>query len=244
MPDRSLNERQEAVIRSPGAVIGTNAWGDALYGKLVCGSYVDEDVIGEAVQTAEAEGLLIFDTARDYGLGKGQPMIGRLCHGDTLISAKYTPVTKYKPGQVKESFAKDLKDFGRDVIDIYWLHLPNNIQENLAEIIDLYRKGKIRHIGVSNFNLEECALSKKILDEAGIPLYGVQNHYSLLDRKWEKEGLVDWCRENDISFWVWAVLEEGTLVPPKKSEKKSIMKLMFARKRKKMFPLYRKICKR
>ena len=86
------------------AVVGTNAWGDALYGKMLRGSYVEEDVIREAVQTAIDEDIAMFDTARDYGLGKGQPMVGRLCGKNTLISAKYTPGTKYKAGQVRVSF--------------------------------------------------------------------------------------------------------------------------------------------
>lgn len=102
-----------------------------------------------------------------------------------------------------------------------------------------YREGKIRHIGVSNFNLEECRLARQILLDAGSDLYGVQNYFSLLDRKWEKEGLVRWCQENGISFWAWAVLEEGMLVPPKKEEKKTIMKILFSRKRRKLYPLYR-----
>ena len=55
------------------AVVGTNAWGDALYGKLVRGSYVEEDVIRAAVQTAIDEDIAMFDTARDYGLGKDSP---------------------------------------------------------------------------------------------------------------------------------------------------------------------------
>lgn len=223
------------------AVIGTNAWGDAFYEKMLRGSYVEESVIRNAVLVAVAEGIPVFDTARDYGLGKGQPIVGRVCRDNTLISAKYTPTGKYKEGQVLRSFMKDLQDFQRDSVDIYWLHLPNDIEKNLREMIQLWQKGKIKEIGVSNFNLEECKLAKTILDEAGIHLYGVQNHFSLLDRKWEQEGLLEWCHKNDIAFWAWAVLEEGMLVPPKKNEQKSIMKWMFQRKRQKLSALYAKM---
>ena len=114
----------------------------------------------------------------------------------------------------------------------------NSIQENLSEMIELYRKEKS---GISAFPTltEECKLARQILLDAGTDLYGVQNHFSLLDRKWEREGLVRWCHENGISFWAWAVLEEGMLVPPKKTEKKTIMKILFDRKRRKLYPLYR-----
>lgn len=219
-------------------VVGTNSWGGSLYGKLLRGESVDESVIKEAFDSARAKGLAVFDLAQDYGFGQAQKMIGRFGCGDVLISSKFTPTARYKAGQVKKSFEKDLADFGRSYVDIYWLHLPNDICENLSEIIDLYHDGKIRHIGVSNFTLDECRLAKSILDASGIPLYGVQNHYSLLCRDWERNGLVDWCRENGISFWAWAVLEEGMLTNPKSKSKKSVMKLIFNRKKKKLKPLY------
>ena len=58
------------------AVIGTNAWGGKAYGKLLRGSYVEDAVIQEAMQEADARGLTVYDLARDYGLGKAQKMIG------------------------------------------------------------------------------------------------------------------------------------------------------------------------
>ena len=113
-----------------------------------------------------------------------------------------------------------------------------DIEQNLTEMIHLYHEGKIRNIGVSNFTLEECKKAKSILDKAGIPLYGVQNHYSLINREWENKGVVDWCRDNNISFRAWAVLEEGMLTDPRVKSSKSIMKLMFQRKREKLHSLY------
>ncbi|MBP7187613.1 MAG: aldo/keto reductase, partial [Ruminococcus sp.] len=54
------------------AVIGTNSWGGKAYGKLLRGSYVEDDVIRKAMAEAEKRGLMIYDLARDYGLGKAQ----------------------------------------------------------------------------------------------------------------------------------------------------------------------------
>ena len=50
-------------------------------------------------------------------------------------------------------FEKNCRGFGYEYVDIYWLHLPNHIEENLAEMIELHRKGRIGHISISNFNL-------------------------------------------------------------------------------------------
>lgn len=225
-------------ILKPSAVVGTNSWGSAAYGKMLRGESVGVDTIRACFERAKEKGLLIFDLAQDYGLGKAQKMIGKFGTEDVIISAKFTPTGSYKSGQVRKSFEKDLQDFNRDYVDIYWLHLPSDIEANLSEIIDLYKEGKIKHIGISNFTLEECVKAKAILDKAGIPLYGVQNHYSLINREWEKNGLVDWCFRNGISFWAWAVLEEGMLTDPKVKTKMSLMKLMFNRKKRKLHSLY------
>ena len=229
-------------ILKPTAVIGTNAWGSALYEKAMRGNAVGDDVLRDAMDMAQEKDIPLYDLARDYGLGKAQKMIGEFGTDDIIISAKYTPFTHYKPGCVRKSLMKDLDDFKREYVDIYWLHLPTDIEEHLNEIIELYKEGKIKHIGVSNFTLEECKRSKDILDKAGIALYGVQNHFSIICREWEKNGLLQWCKDNDVSFWGWAVLEEGLLVDPR-IPKKSTMKFAFKRKVKKLAGLYKVMIK-
>lgn len=226
-------------ILHPIVVIGTNSWGSAAYSVMVRGSYVKDETIQKAMQTAKRYDLKIYDLARDYGFGKAQKMIGDFGTEGIYISAKYTPFSGYKAGCVRKSLEKDLRDFHREYVDIYWLHLPTDIEPHLKEIIKLVQEGKIRHVGVSNFNLKECKLAKRILEEAGLKLYGVQNHYSIISREWETNGLLDWCRENDISFWAWAVLEEGMLVDPRVKTKGSVMKLIFNRQKRKMRVLYR-----
>lgn len=222
----------------PPAVIGTNSWGGAVYGTVLRGSGVDTETLRACTEAAKSCGLNVFDLAQDYGLGAAQKIMGSFGTENVILSSKYTPMRKYKSGQVRRSLERDLREFHRDFVDIYWLHLPTDIAENLAEIIALYRAGKVRHIGISNFNAAECRLAKAILDEAGIPLYGVQNHYSLLSREWEQNGLVDWCRENGVQFWAWAVLEEGILTDPVLKSKKGAMRLIYSRKQRRLQSLY------
>lgn len=223
-------------IRNPKIVIGTNSWGTAGYEKIMRGSSVGYESFCGVMEQAKANDLAIFDTARDYGNGKCEKMIGEMGTKDICISAKYTPFTRYKKGQVTRSFEKDLADLKRDYIDIYWLHMPNDIEANLSEFITLYRQGKILHIGVSNFNLKECKLAKSILDREQIPLYGVQNHYSILCRDWEKNGLLDWCKKNGVLFWAWSSMEGGVLAGPGKVS--GLFGMFGGRKVKKFTPLY------
>ncbi len=217
-------------------VIGTNSWGSNTYGRLLRGLAVDTSVIGESVQLAKKLDIATFDLAQDYGLGKAQVMMGEFGCSNALISSKYTPLHRFKPGRVRASLERDLREFQREYVDIYWLHLPMDIESNLLEMIALYEEGKIRHIGISNFSLEECQLAYDILARHGIALYGVQNHYSLINR--DCEDVLTWCKDHQVVFWAWAVLEEGLLV---NASSRSLMKIAFMHKKKKLAPLYERM---
>lgn len=225
-------------IRNPKAVIGTNSWGGAVAAKLFRGSSVDDGTLRATIAKAREKDLLIFDLAQAYGLGKAQKKIGEFGTEGLILSAKFSPTRAYKTGQVRKSLERDLAEFKRAYVDIYWLHRPQDIEQNLAEIAELYHEGKIRWVGVSNFSLEECGLAKDILDKAGVPMYGVQNHYSLIDREWEKKGVLGWCHERGLSFWGWAVLEEGLLTDPNVKTPNSLAKGMYQKKRESLQTLY------
>ncbi|HZP54119.1 MAG TPA: aldo/keto reductase [Actinocrinis sp.] len=71
--------------------------------------------------------------------------------------------------------------------------------------------GKIKHIGVSNHNMEQIALADRILGEAGYRVEAVQNHHSLLYRESERAGILKYCREHDVRFFSYMILEQGAL---------------------------------
>ena len=77
-------------ILEPKAIVGTNSWGSAAYGKVLRGESVDRATIRQCYEKAKETGLLIFDLAQDYGFGKAQKMIGDFgvsnfkCHPDSL----------------------------------------------------------------------------------------------------------------------------------------------------------------
>ena len=73
------------------------------------------------------------------------------------------------------------------------------------------KAGKIGSIGVSNFNLEQLELADRIVNENGCNISGVQNHFSLLFRTSEENGVLEWCRKNDVPFFAYMVLEQGAL---------------------------------
>ena len=81
----------------------------------------------------------------------------------------------------------------------------------MKKIKKLYKKGLIKSVGVSNHNLKELKRAQEILDKDGIKISAVQNHYSLLNRSSETSGILDYCKENDITFFSYMVLEQGAL---------------------------------
>ena len=102
----------------PAAVIGTNSWGSAAYETLLRGSSVDEATLRAAMRTAADCGLTVYDLAQDYGFGKAQKMIGSFGTQGIILSAKYTPLSGYRPGCVRKLLEKDLRDFHRNYVDI------------------------------------------------------------------------------------------------------------------------------
>lgn len=66
-------------------------------------------------------------------------------------------------------------------------------------------------MGVSNHNLQELKRAQEILNKDGIKISAVQNHYSLLNRSSETSGILEYCKENDITFFSYMVLEQGAL---------------------------------
>ena len=75
----------------------------------------------------------------------------------------------------------------------------------------LAQSGQIKTIGVSNHNLAEIKRANEILSTAGQKVSAVQNHFSLLHRSSERAGILDYCKENGITFYAYMVLEQGAL---------------------------------
>ena len=98
--------------------------------------------------------------------------------------------------------------------DIYWIH---NVEgeskwiEELAKYFQGKKPEEIPLIGVSNHNLSEIKQAVEILAKYNLKLSAVQNHFSLLNRSSENSGILSYCKENNIRFFSYMVLEQGAL---------------------------------
>ncbi len=130
-----------------------------------------------------------------------------------LVSDKFTPqCANGKPTAMADMIEMQLKLMELDRFDIYWIH---NVWDapHWTEELAKYFEGKdnIPLLGVSNHNLAEIKQANEILKTHGLKLSAVQNHYSLINRSSEDSGILDYCKENGITFFAYMVLEQGAL---------------------------------
>ena len=107
-----------------------------------------------AFEKAVELGFTKWDTAAVYGMGSCEKLLGGFINGrnDIFLSTKYFPNKKYNNGDLEKSFNESMTRLGLKSADLFWIHKPNNLKENLNEAIPLMKDGRIRSIGIS-FNI-------------------------------------------------------------------------------------------
>ncbi|SES92945.1 Predicted oxidoreductase [Salinibacillus kushneri] len=195
----------------PPIALGTWSWGSgANSGEDVFGNQLTDEDLKPVYEAAMKAGFHLWDTAAVYGMGASETILGQFIKesDNVLISTKFTPGAQE---DMEKSITESFNRLGVNYADIYWIHNPNDVEKWTNELIPLMKKGKVKHAGVSNHNLEETKLAASILEKEGLKLSAVQNHYSLLYRASEDAGIIDWCNENGVVFFSYMVLEQGAL---------------------------------
>lgn len=197
----------------PKIALGAWAWGnDGTFGGTLTAA--DLRPVFDAAMKA---GLNLWDTAYVYGMGTSERVLGEFLRtvprDSYLISDKFTPQCADPAAEnaVIAMYEISAELLGTDYMDIYWIHNPVGAPEWTRKLIPLAKSGKIGRIGLSNHNLAEIKEAAAILEKEGLKISAVQNHYSLLNRSSETSGILDYCKENNITFFSYMVLEQGAL---------------------------------
>jgi aryl-alcohol dehydrogenase-like predicted oxidoreductase len=204
-------------LTAPTVALGTWAWGDSgEVGDGYFGSQLTESGLREVVEKAQSNGFTLWDTAAVYGMGRSETVLAQALKGyarsEYQLSTKFTPqIAGDGDDPVADMLARSLDRLGTDYVDLYWIHNPADVARWTPLLIPLLQSGRIKHVGVSNHNLKEIALADQILGEAGFRVEAVQNHHSLLYRNSERAGILEHCREHDMRFYSYMVLEQGAL---------------------------------
>jgi aryl-alcohol dehydrogenase-like predicted oxidoreductase len=198
--------------------VGLGAWamgGPWLYG---WGPQDDDESIN-TIMRAMDEGINWIDTAAIYGHGRSESVVGRALK---QISRKPIVATKcglcwdeqneriprLKAQSIRAECHNSLRRLGIDTIDLYQIHWnqpQEDIEEGWTEMAQLVEEGKVRYIGVSNFDVEQIRRLQKIH-----PVASLQPPYSMLHREVEDE-LLGYCGTNDIGVIVYSPMQRGLL---------------------------------
>ena len=182
---------------------------------------LDAAVDTEVIRTAVSHGSTFVDTAEMYG---NEEMVGKAIRGmeNVFLATKVSP-HNFKYGDVIKACNASLKRLGVKQIDLYQLHWPNHsvpIRETMHAMEQLKKEGKIRHIGVSNFDVTEFegAMSELKNDE----IVSNQVEYSLLVRDVEKE-MLEYCKKNKVTLIAYSPLARGALFSKKYAQLKKAL---------------------
>jgi diketogulonate reductase-like aldo/keto reductase len=169
-------------------------------------SYADakqDPVSLAALRTALEVGYTHFDTAEGYAAGHSEELLGRAVRDrkanreDLFITTKISPEhLQYE--QVFTSCENSLRRLHMDYVDLYLIHWPRigmKLEETFRALNRLVRDGKVKHLGVSNFNLK---LLKQAQSFSETPIFTDQVPYRLPDKSYVENGVLEYCQKNDI----------------------------------------------
>jgi aryl-alcohol dehydrogenase-like predicted oxidoreductase len=182
------------------------------------GSQEDGESIA-AIHRALDLGVNWIDTAAAYGFGRSEQIVGRALEGLQDRPYVFTKCSLLEgPGRmVGHSLKRDsilreaeasLERLRIDAIDLYQIHWPNpepDIEEGWSALAELKQEGLVRHIGVSNFDVEQLRRVQQIA-----PVETLQPQYSLLERDVERE-ILGFCEREGIGVIVYSPMGSGML---------------------------------
>jgi aryl-alcohol dehydrogenase-like predicted oxidoreductase len=183
----------------------------------------DEREAIEAIHFARERGVNFFDTAQAYGFGASERMLGKALRDDlehrrdeVVIATKGGQriddergfVRDSSPAWLRRGCEESLRALGVDHIDLYQVHWPDEdtpFAETAAALQELVDEGKIRHVGVSNFNAEQMTEFAHTR-----PVETLQPPYSLFNREIE-DVVLPFCEQHNIGVLVYGPLAHGLL---------------------------------
>ena len=164
-----------------------------------------------ALQLGLDLGMTHIDTAEMYADGGAERIVARAIAGrrdDVFIATKVLPSNASYAGTIKACEAS-LKRLGTDHVDLYLLHWWSDrhpIADTMRAMCDLVGRGLVRHVGVSNFDVEQMTAAKRALGD--VPLACNQVLYHLRDRSIERD-VVPWCERQGVAVVGYTPLARG-----------------------------------
>jgi aryl-alcohol dehydrogenase-like predicted oxidoreductase len=199
--------------------VGFGAWAIGGAGWSFGWGVQDDNKSIGAIHHALDSGINWIDTAAVYGLGHSEEIVAKALSGISKRPYVFTKcalpwndkneiIGSLKAESVKRECEASLRRLKTDVIDLYQIHWPDpetELEEGWSAMSDLQKEGKVRFIGVSNFNVEQIKRAEKIA-----PVSSLQPPYSMLRPKIEKE-ILPYCLKQNIGVISYSPMLSGML---------------------------------
>jgi len=215
----ALNTRQLGTTDLQITLVGLGAWAIGGNGWLNGWGPQDDDDSIATIHRAIERGINWIDTAAVYGLGHSEEVVGRALKGMTERPYVFTKCSRVwddpmtinsvlKADSIRRECEASLKRLQVETIDLYQIHWPRpdeDIEEGWNTLVALQREGKVRHIGVSNFDVDQLQRAQAIA-----PVASLQPPYALVRREIE-EAVLPFCGEQKIGVIVYSPMVSGLL---------------------------------
>jgi diketogulonate reductase-like aldo/keto reductase len=170
----------------------------------------------KALHSALELGYTHFDTAESYANGHAEELLGRaiqekgVARGDLFITSKVAP-EHLRYDDVLSSCERSLHRLEMDYLDLYLIHWPSHtikLEESFKALNQLVKAGMVRYLGVSNFNLK---LLKQAVALCETPLLTNQVSYSIPDKEYVKNGVLEYCQQNEILLTAYSPVKRRNI---------------------------------
>lgn len=182
-------------------------------GEGIWGEPEDPEAARRLLRRVVELGINLIDTADSYGPEVSERLIAEALHpySEGLVIATKGGMVRPGPGRweregdpehLRQACEGSLRRLRLERIDLYQLHAPDPavpLERSLEALAELQREGKIRHIGVSNFSVEQLEEASRI-----VRVVSVQNRFNLGDRS--SDAVLRWCEARGIAFLPWRPL--------------------------------------
>jgi len=191
-------------------VVGMGTW--EIGGGMISDSRNDAEGV-EALRLGLKLGMNLIDTAEMYGAGHSEEIVSNVLkesRESVFLASKVSP-SHFEHDQVLRSADNSLRRLAVDRMDLYQLHWPNSrvpIGETMKAMEKLAKDGKIRHIGVSNFSVEQMREAQESMSKEKIVSNQVE--YSLVDRSIEPD-VLPYCQKEGITVIAYSPLGKGRI---------------------------------
>jgi aryl-alcohol dehydrogenase-like predicted oxidoreductase len=203
-------------IEIPELGVGVWQWGDASF--WGSGREYGATDIRAAFDVCMARGLDFFDTAEVYGSGASERNLGAFVRAGgrpAVVASKFFPYPwRLRSPSILAAAHASLQRLGLERIDLYqihWPYPPRSVETWMEGLAAAAGEGLIRAAGVSNYNVSQTRRAHAALARRGLPLASNQVRFSLLDRGPERSGLLEACRELNVTLIAYSPLAQGFL---------------------------------